>query len=168
MKKKLYVGYDDYNNIYKTRDFEIVEKVPEVGDHWSRTCEVIGVEEVHLDMENSTAFPEEYKAYKVEYINRGCEEEREDPFVDYIAIVVKYEDNKMDFKDFQKAAIDAGIQNDDKQVWVNVEGKQYTVDIDDVLDEEEKEPFEASFYLEKHLDAWAWDNLYYDQYLADE
>ncbi len=33
MKKKLYVGYDDYNNIHKMRNFEIVEKVPEVGDH---------------------------------------------------------------------------------------------------------------------------------------
>lgn len=29
----IYVGYDDYNNIHKMRNFEIVEKVPEVGGH---------------------------------------------------------------------------------------------------------------------------------------
>lgn len=80
---------------------------------------------------------------------------------------IEEDDNKMDFEDFQKTALEgSGVQNDDKQVWVNVEGKQYTVNIDDVLDGEEKEPFEASFCLENHLDHDAWQNLY-DQYLTE-
>mgnify|MGYP006918889722 CR=1 FL=1 len=59
-----------------------------------------------------------------------------------------------------------GVQNDERDVWVNVDGEQYTVSIDGVLDHEETEPFEASSYLENNLDADVWDNLY-DQYVAD-
>ena len=89
MKKKLYVGYNEREDVLKTRDFEMVGSVPEVGDCWGRTGEVVKVEEVHLDIENSTAFPEEYKAYKVSWIELA--EDKDDPFVDYIAIVVQCE-----------------------------------------------------------------------------
>lgn len=54
------------------------------------------MEKVNLDdIENEKSFPEKYEAYRVENINRGCEDEQEDPFVDYVAIVKKgkYEEN---------------------------------------------------------------------------
>lgn len=74
---------------------------------------------------------------------------------------------KMTFEEFQAEALEGnGVENDAGQVWVNVNGEQYTVDVDDVLDYEEKEPFEASTYLENHLDAEAWDDLY-QKYLED-
>ena len=60
-----------------------------------------------------------------------------------------------------------GVQNDASDVWVDVNGEQYTVPIRDVLDHEEETPFEASFYLESHLDAPAWDDLF-DQYQESE
>lgn len=75
---------------------------------------------------------------------------------------------KMTFEEFQAEALEGnGVENDAGQVWVNVNGEQYTVDVDDVLDHEEKEAFEASAYLESHLDAEAWDDLY-QQYLEDQ
>lgn len=74
---------------------------------------------------------------------------------------------KIGFEDFQAEALKGnGVENDNCQVWVNVGGEQYTVDIGDVLDHEEKEAFEASAYLESHLGAKAWDDLY-QQYLED-
>lgn len=74
---------------------------------------------------------------------------------------------KIGFEDFQAEALKGnGVENDNCQVWVNVGGEQYTVDIGDVLDHEEKEAFEASAYLESHLGAEAWDDLY-QQYLED-
>lgn len=80
---------------------------------------------------------------------------------------IEEDDNKMDFEDFQKTALEgSGVQNDDEQVWVNVKGKQYTINIGEVINHEEKEPFEASFCLENHLDHDAWQNLY-DQYLTE-
>lgn len=73
----------------------------------------------------------------------------------------------MDFEKFQKEALAGnGVQNDSSAVWVEVEGKQYTVDINEVLDHEEQEPFEASCALEDDLDHEAWENLY-DQYCED-
>lgn len=73
----------------------------------------------------------------------------------------------MDFENFQKEALAGnGVQNDSSAVWVEVEGKQYTVDINEVLDHEEQEPFEASCALEDDLDHEAWENLY-DQYCED-
>lgn len=51
-------------------------------------------------------------------------------------------------------------------VWVEVDGKQYTVGISDVLDHEETEPFEASAELESDLDADAWNELY-SQYIGE-
>lgn len=74
---------------------------------------------------------------------------------------------KMDFDSFQQEAIKGnGVQNDAANVWVDVDGKQYTVDISDVLDHEEAEPFEASDALESNLDADAWTELY-SQYLGE-
>lgn len=54
----------------------------------------------------------------------------------------------------------SGVQNDSSYVWVEVDGAQFTVPIDDVLDHEETEPFEASAHLENNLDAPAWEALY--------
>jgi hypothetical protein len=73
----------------------------------------------------------------------------------------------MDFDSFQREALKGnGVQNDAANVWVDVDGKQYTVDISDVLDHEEAEPFEASAELESDLDAEAWTELY-SQYLGE-
>ena len=56
-----------------------------------------------------------------------------------------------------------GVQNDSTDVWVVVDGNQYTVSVNDVLGRKEKEPFEASFYLENNTDSTAWNDLY-EQY----
>lgn len=48
---------------------------------------MIAVEPVKLDdVQNSSSFGKTYEAYKVSYINAGCDDERDDPFYDYIAI----------------------------------------------------------------------------------
>lgn len=74
---------------------------------------------------------------------------------------------RMDFDSFQQEALKGnGVQNDAANVWVEVDGKQYTVDISDVLDHEEAEPFEASDALESDLAADAWTELY-SQYLGE-
>ena len=74
---------------------------------------------------------------------------------------------KISFEEFQKKALDGnGVQNDAANVWVEVDGKQYTVNISDVLDHEEAEPFEASDALESNMDADAWNELY-SQYLGE-
>ena len=71
------------------------------------------------------------------------------------------------FREFiEKALGGNGVQNDSSDVWVVVDGVQCTVSIDDVLDYEETEPFEASAYLESNLDAPAWDVLY-EQYCRE-
>lgn len=73
--------------------FQEVKKVPEVGDYWPDLGgEVVGVEPVRLDdMQNSRAilgYTERiYKAHRVLFINRGCDEEREDPAEDYIVTI---------------------------------------------------------------------------------
>lgn len=73
----------------------------------------------------------------------------------------------MDFDSFKQESLKGnGVQNDAANVWVEVEGKQYTVGISDVLDHEEAEPFEASDALESDLDADAWEELY-RQYLGE-
>ena len=94
--------------------------------------------------------PEELKRWKIE--------EKEE---------AKKELAVMDFDSFQQEALKGnGVQNDAANVWVDVDGKQYTVDISDVLDHEETEPFEASDALESDLDADAWEELY-RQYLGE-
>ena len=96
--KKLYTRYNEDNNTLYTGNFEIVERIPEVGDYWNGTgCEVIAVEQVNLDdIVNERSFGAKFEAYKVSYINYGFDEEREDPFVDYIAIELKDEDEMDD------------------------------------------------------------------------
>ena len=42
MKKKLYTGYNEYEDIARSMEFEVVSEVPEVGDAWGSTCEVTG------------------------------------------------------------------------------------------------------------------------------
>lgn len=86
MKKKLYTGYNEYEDIARSMEFEIVSEVPKVGDAWGSTCEVTNVTEVSLDNnENDKSYPDRYKAYRVEHINRG-DEDTSEPFVDYVAI----------------------------------------------------------------------------------
>lgn len=86
MKKKLYTGYNEYEDIVRSMEFEVVSEVPKVGDAWGSTCEVTGVAEVSLDNnENDKSYPDRYKAYRVEHINRGDENTAES-FVDYVAI----------------------------------------------------------------------------------
>ena len=63
-------------------------------------------------------------------------------------------------QEFIEKAIQNGVQNDAYDVWVVVDGYQYTTSIDDVLNHAETYPFEASDYLESNLDAPAWDALY--------
>lgn len=60
----------------------------------------------------------------------------------------------------QEALKGNGVQNDSGEVWVSVDGNNYSVSVDDVLGRDEKEPFEASVYLESNLDSPAWDDLY--------
>lgn len=88
MKKKLYTRYYDFNDVLKSRDFELVRSIPEIGDYWNGTGhEVVAVDPVKLDaISNGAAFRKTYRAYKVSYINCGFDEEREDPFIDYIAV----------------------------------------------------------------------------------
>ena len=75
---------------------------------------------------------------------------------------------KMSFEDFQKEALaENGVQNDSNTAWVEVGGFQYCIGIDEVLDNEENEPFEASIFLEENLDADAWEDLY-QKYLDDD
>ena len=71
------------------------------------------------------------------------------------------------FNEFIEKALEGnGVQNDSSDAWVVVDGVQFTVQIDDVLDHEETEPFEASAYLESNIDAPAWDYLY-EQYFRE-
>lgn len=61
-------------------------------------------------------------------------------------------------------AEDGGVQNDILDLWVVVQGEQYTVRVDEVLGRPEKEPFESSYTLEEDLSHPAWDELY-EQYV---
>lgn len=55
----------------------------------------------------------------------------------------------MNLREFQQSVLaENGVQNDVDNVLVVVEGKQYTVDINEVLHYEEEEPFKASCALE--------------------
>lgn len=75
---------------------------------------------------------------------------------------------KLSLQEFINEALKGnGVQNDNTDVWVEIDGIQYTVKIDEVLDHEEKEPFEASYTLEGDRKHDAWEELY-RQYLKDE
>lgn len=67
----------------------------------------------------------------------------------------------LNFKEFiEKALEENGVQNDEKNIWVEVEGEQYTISVENVLRREEREPFEASYALENDLEHEAWEELY--------
>lgn len=60
----------------------------------------------------------------------------------------------------EKACEGSGVQNDDRNVWVTVDGIVCTVDIKEVIDHSENVPFEASDFLENNADHFAWVTLY--------
>ena len=60
-----------------------------------------------------------------------------------------------------------GVQNDSTNVWVVIDGIQYTTYIDYILEYDETYPFEASDCLEVSDVSLAWDDMY-DQYLDGE
>lgn len=67
----------------------------------------------------------------------------------------------LSFADFINSALQGnGAQNDTHNVWVDVDGEQYTVSIDEVIDREESHPFEASEMLEADTEHPAWETLY--------
>lgn len=72
------------------------------------------------------------------------------------------------FEEFVKAVMESqnGVQNDASDVWVELDGEQYSVTVWDVLGREEEEPFEASYALEGDLEHPAWAELY-DQYAGN-
>lgn len=71
------------------------------------------------------------------------------------------------FKEFVEEALkENGVQNDDQDVWVMVDGEQYTVSVESVLGREEHEPFEASYALENNLEHETWED-FYDSYRED-
>lgn len=89
MKKKLYTGYNEHENIHYFKEFEIVSEVPKVGDAQGSVCEVTNVTEVRLDdIENEHSYPDRYKAYRVEHANREdiINEDEPELFEDYVAI----------------------------------------------------------------------------------
>lgn len=67
----------------------------------------------------------------------------------------------LNFKEFVEKALEGnGVQNDEKDVWIDVNDVQHTVSVFDVLERAEKEPFEASYALEDDLNHEAWGILY--------
>jgi hypothetical protein len=66
---------------------------------------------------------------------------------------------KRSFDDFAGEALKGnGVQNDSKDAWVVVDGEQYTVSVESILEREEQEPFEVSYTLEADLEHFAWKN----------
>lgn len=73
----------------------------------------------------------------------------------------------LNLKNFVEAALEGnGVENDNQDVWVVVDGNQYTVSVESVLGRGELEPFETSDVLENNTDHPAWEELY-DQYVGD-
>ena len=71
-------------------------------------------------------------------------------------------------QEFIEKAIQNGVDNDSKYVWVFVDGYKYITDIDDESDyNDEEQPYRASYYLETYTDSSAWDDLY-EQYCCRE
>lgn len=67
----------------------------------------------------------------------------------------------LNLKNFIEEALkDGGVQNDSQDVWVVVDGEQYTVSVESVLGREEGRPFEASDVLETNEEHEAWEELY--------
>ena len=71
-------------------------------------------------------------------------------------------------QEFIEKAIQNGVDNDSKNVWVVVDGYKYITAIDDELDyNDEDQPYMASYYLETYTVSSAWDDLY-EQYCCRE
>ena len=71
-------------------------------------------------------------------------------------------------QEFIEKAIQNGVDNDSKNVWVIVDGYKYITAIDDELDyNDDDQPYKASYYLETCTDSSAWDDLY-EQYCCWE
>ena len=81
--------------------------------------------------------------------------------------IAKKHGKVMTKQEFIELARKNGVQNDATDVWVIVDGHQYTTSIDYVLEREESLPFEASYILECLDVSLAWDDMY-DQYLDGE
>lgn len=74
---------------------------------------------------------------------------------------------KMTKSEFIDLSRKNGVQNDSTNVWVVIDGIQYTTYIDYILEYDETYPFEASDCLEALDVSLAWDVMY-DQYLDGE
>lgn len=73
----------------------------------------------------------------------------------------------LNLKNFIEEALNGnGVQNDSQDVWVVVDGEQYTVSVESVLGRKEQWPFEASDVLETNEEHEAWEELY-NQYVDD-
>ena len=73
-------------------------------------------------------------------------------------------------QEFIEKAISNGVDNDNKNVWVVVDGYKYTTSIeDDFWDyfDEEEQPYLPSYYLETYTDLSSWDEMY-EQYCCRE
>ena len=72
-------------------------------------------------------------------------------------------------QEFIEKAISNGVDNDNKNVWVVVDGYKYTTSIEDDFSDysDEEQPYSASYYLETFTVSSAWDDLY-EQYCCRE
>ena len=95
--------------------------------------------------------------------NAVCEEGEET----YIALWVEERRPKMTKSEFIDLSRKNGVQNDSTNVWVVIDGIQYTTYIDYILEYDENYPFEASDCLEALDVSLAWDDMY-DKYLDGE
>lgn len=83
MNKKLMTSYSERNKVERYKTFEIIENLPEIGDSWQNYGnEVVAIHPLRLDSSEGNR----YQAYVIAYVNRGCDDECENPFIAYVAI----------------------------------------------------------------------------------
>lgn len=74
---------------------------------------------------------------------------------------------KYSFDEFFEVALEgSGVQNDENDVWIEVDGVTYFSTVFSVLGRCENFPFEASGFLESHRSSSVWLD-FYDDYLKD-
>lgn len=97
MMIKLNTNYDERNNTTFYRSFRVVDYVPEVGDDLPGEFgyEIINVEQIALDYSEHKP----YNAYKVSYIESGFDDEKEEPFIEYLAVAIPEYDFEEDEED---------------------------------------------------------------------